>query len=185
MFHAFTTLHHGQKTRARSEDLAFLCYTYSIHSGRRWSSSRRRYASAPNLAVEVGFERSVESRLDEAHLLWGHLAARSCCGSGRGHRRRREAPERSLGLFPCRQAPDHLRVPAQHRNSLRSGFQFFGRYECLDLPRAVPAGVILSDQLGLFLEDMEVVDRGLGGVHLVQHGRGDGGERGYALAVVT
>ena len=140
---------------------------------------------AANLAVEVGFERSVESRLDEAHLLWGHLAARSCCGSGRGHRRRREAPERSLGLFPCRQAPDHLRVPAQHRNSLRSGFQFFGRYECLDLPRAVPAGVILSDQLGLFLEDMEVVDRGLGGVHLVQHGRGDGGERGYALAVVT
>src|ERR1039458_1846015 len=47
MFHDFTTLHHRQKTRARSEDLAFLCYAYSIHSGRRWSSSRRRYASAP------------------------------------------------------------------------------------------------------------------------------------------
>jgi len=78
-----------------------------------------------------------------------------------------------------------MRVPAQHRNSLRSGFQFFGRYECLDLPRAVPAGVILSDQLGLFLEDMEVVDRGVGGVYLVQRGRGGSGERGYALAVVT
>jgi hypothetical protein len=77
-----------------------------------------------------------------------------------------------------------MRVPAQHRNSLRSGFQFFGRYECLDLPRAVPAGVILSDQLGLFLEDMDVVDRGVGGVYFAQRGRG-GGERGYALAVVT
>ena len=58
-----------------------------------------------NLAVEVGFERSVESRQDEAYLLWGHLAARSRCGSGRGHRRRREAPERSLDCFPPARSP--------------------------------------------------------------------------------
>jgi len=32
---------------------------------------------------------------------------------------------------------------------------------------------------------MDVVDRGVGGVYLVQRGRGGGGERGYALAVVT
>ena len=30
-----------------------------------------------------------------------------------------------------------------------------------------------------------VADRGVGGVYLVQRGRGGGGERGYALAVVT